>query len=152
MSEEYRVCRVCGASKPLSDYYKWRDFYKKDCKTCFINSRKEYDKVKSKEADHNPDRHRGYLLKSKYGLTAEDYDKLADQQSGKCAICKEEQFGIHPKTGNKMPLVVDHCHSTNGVRGLLCSNCNRGLGMFKDNYLFLQNAISYLLNYENRHH
>jgi hypothetical protein len=58
---------------------------------------------------------------------------MEEKQEGKCLICK--------KTGK---LVVDHCHSTKKVRGLLCNNCNVGLGAFKDNCEFLSDAVIYL--------
>lgn len=52
----------------------------------------------------------------------------------KCMICNTQT--------NK--IVIDHCHSKNKVRGVLCSNCNLGLGHFKDNVTNLANAIAYL--------
>lgn len=73
-------------------------------------------------------------LKHEYGLSEEDYNNLHVQQNNQCKIC-----GITPKK-----LVVDHCHTTGRVRGLLCHNCNTGLGQFKDNTQFLQLAIKYL--------
>lgn len=74
-------------------------------------------------------------LKSRYGITLEDYEEMYKKQKGKCAIC-----GI-----KKDKLNIDHCHNTRKVRGLLCGSCNRGLGLLKDNIEFLNNAIKYLL-------
>lgn len=72
-------------------------------------------------------------LRWKYGLTEEAYDQaLADQQYA-CAICKAETL-----------LVVDHNHGTNQVRGLLCNDCNYGLGRFKDDVGRLLRAADYL--------
>lgn len=51
-----------------------------------------------------------------------------------CAICKKK----------KLCMPVDHCHTTNQIRGILCPSCNMGLGMFKDNIVFLKTAIKYL--------
>lgn len=61
-------------------------------------------------------------LQRNYGLTLEQYDLLKEKQKSKCAIC-----------GLEKPLVIDHCHKTNKVRALLCSHCNRSLGVYEKN-------------------
>jgi hypothetical protein len=73
----------------------------------------------------------------KYGLSVEDYDTIQEAQGGVCAICK-----VRPQ--NSKHWHVDHCHRTGKVRGLLCGDCNRGLGSFKDSVISLQRAIGYL--------
>lgn len=73
------------------------------------------------------------MLKENYNITLEQYDFLRIQQGQKCLICSREQA-----------LVVDHCHKFGHVRGLLCSNCNSGLGMFGDNISCLEMAAAYL--------
>jgi hypothetical protein len=69
-----------------------------------------------------------------YGISLEQYQALATKQGGRCAICK---------TATKR-LVVDHDHKSNQVRGLLCAQCNVGLGMFKDSPAILSHAIAFL--------
>ena len=81
-------------------------------------------------------------LKRTYGITLSDYKDLLEAQDHKCSICGGEGFLMSDK--HKVKLVVDHCHSTGAVRGLLCHNCNRALGLLQDSRLFLQNAIYYL--------
>jgi hypothetical protein len=71
----------------------------------------------------------------RYGLTKEVFDVMIEKQEGACAICL-----VVPEKR----LHVDHCHTTNKVRGLLCSNCNMALGLFKDNTKTLERAIKYL--------
>ncbi len=85
----------------------------------------------------DPKRQRNAALKHRYGITQEQYECLLEAQSGRCAIC--EQLCL---TGRR--LSVDHSHETSEVRGLLCGNCNRGLGMFKDLPERLAKAIIYL--------
>jgi uncharacterized protein with PIN domain len=80
-------------------------------------------------------------LKRNYGITYTDYMVMHKEQNGKCSICNQEGFAMNP---NQVKLVVDHDHETGEVRGLLCHNCNRALGLFKDNVSFLQTAIKYL--------
>lgn len=75
----------------------------------------------------------------RYGLTAEDFNKMLADQEGACAIC-----GGPPTAPRR--LAVDHCHATNTVRGLLCDSCNRGLGQFKDDIVVMQKALDYLRN------
>lgn len=70
------------------------------------------------------------------GITVQDYWNMFYQQEGRCRIC----FGLN---GDKR-LVIDHDHDTDEVRGLLCTQCNTGLGMFFDNTNNLKHAIAYL--------
>ncbi len=78
------------------------------------------------------------LLKSRYGISNEEWKRMFDAQCGQCALC-----GIH-QSKTKKALHVDHCHKSNKVRGLLCSICNQALGMFKDDTVLMQRAIEYL--------
>ncbi len=80
----------------------------------------------------------------RYGITADEYDRMFDEQGGKCAICGDSELPIDPRTGKKYDLAIDHCHKTRCVRKLLCHHCNMGLGGFKDNPELLHAAISYL--------
>lgn len=75
-----------------------------------------------------------------YGMEPEDYDRLREAQNGVCAICGGTDARIDSFGG----LVIDHDHRTGKVRGLLCSNCNPGLGFFKDDPKVLRAAIAYL--------
>lgn len=85
-------------------------------------------------------RHRRNNIKQ-YGITESDYLKMFEDQKGVCLICSLPQLTKR--------LHIDHCHKKNKVRGLLCENCNRGLGMFKDSPEILKLAIEYLnKNYE----
>jgi len=77
-----------------------------------------------------------YDVEKKYGITAREYLRLFERQEGTCAICFEND--------GRRRLAVDHCHETGKVRGLLCVNCNTGLGKFRDNITMLQRAIYYL--------
>jgi hypothetical protein len=73
-----------------------------------------------------------------YGLTQEAFDALLFAQDGRCAICRSE------KPGGRGGFAVDHCHTAGHVRGLLCVNCNNGLGRFKDDPVRLLAAADYL--------
>lgn len=80
--------------------------------------------------------HKGDTLKKNYNITLADYERILEKQNGRCKICGK-------KPGKKM-LAVDHCHKTLKARGLLCSNCNVGLGQFKDDLSLLLKAAAYL--------
>ena len=86
---------------------------------------------------------RKYILKQNYGMSLDDYNTLFQEQGGKCAICGVHQLEL------KQTLSVDHDHSTGQIRGLLCGNCNRALGMMKDDPQRLRCAVSYLGRYAN---
>lgn len=74
-----------------------------------------------------------YRLKG-YGLSLEEYVDLFFACDGRCMICRVPG----------LPLGVDHDHSTGKVRGLLCLNCNAGLGMFLDSTTILESARTYI--------
>jgi hypothetical protein len=95
--------------------------------------------IQEKRGPERPERKRQYQRASRprlYGLTADDYQSLLAQQGSACAICQTE-----PSTE---PLVIDHCHQTGTVRGLLCRNCNVALGFMQDDPQLLLRAVSYL--------
>jgi len=81
----------------------------------------------------------------KYGLTLLEYDNMVKAQGGKCKICGDEKpgtlTGVWP---------VDHNHVTKRVRALLCSDCNAGLGLFRDDPGCLRKAAVYLETVEER--
>jgi hypothetical protein len=77
------------------------------------------------------------FLKVKYGISLEDYDAMLARQGGVCAACKN-------KKRRSERLCVDHCHVTGKVRGLLCRNCNFGLGLFRDDADLVEAAAAYL--------
>ena len=123
-----KVCTTCNELKPASDFKLEKDkratngiSQRSKCKVC------------------DEDRKYKAFIKRTYDFTFEQYEQMYDAQNGKCAIC-ESRIG-NSRTGR---LFVDHCHTTNKVRGLLCSNCNHGLGQFKDSPKLLQRAIEYL--------
>ena len=90
-----------------------------------------------------------YSLKSKYNIDTETYDMFAEMQEHTCAICEEYESRV-TATGEETPLCVDHDHAAEAekgimiVRGLLCSRCNTGLGMFRDRPDLLRAAADYL--------
>lgn len=78
---------------------------------------------------------RSYRVKRKYGLTKSGWQQLVQKQRGRCAICRKKP---------EKRLHVDHCHRTKKVRGLLCQQCNIGVGFFRDSPSLLRSAIKYL--------
>ena len=137
-------CKACLKIREAK-YYQGHKKEKKD----WEKKRREQDleafKKKSREAQaryrKNPNNtiHLRYL-KSRYGMTLEEYAELFDKQKGLCAICSTPPR--ETKRGNR--LHVDHSHETGKIRGLLCHLCNSLLGNAKDRTDTLKKAIDYL--------
>ena len=135
MTIKNKTCNKCGENKPTTEFHRnasSKDGYKSQCKVCAKAGKKVFY---SKEYHRNKD------LIWKYGITLEDYNEMLEEQDHCCAIC-----GIHEEHCNKK-LAVDHNHDTGKVRALLCHHCNTGLGYFKENIKFLNNAIQYVKDY-----
>jgi hypothetical protein len=100
-----------------------------------------------KNLERTPELRQKWHHFAKYKITPEQYQKLLEAQSGKCAICKRGEGGKELcKNGKWRYLAVDHSHQTGQVRGLLCSNCNTLLGLVEGNFELLLVMKSYLMD------
>jgi Recombination endonuclease VII len=81
----------------------------------------------------SPTSHRGRHLTKRYGIGEKDVERLIARQDGLCLICRKVA-----------PTAVDHDHVTGAVRGVLCGDCNTGMGQLRDNPWVLRRAIEYL--------
>lgn len=95
-------------------------------------------KWRAKNAAHFKRQQLGYYYEKKYGISQADYDAMFVAQKGRCAICKKHQRDL------KTRLAVDHCHTTNKVRKLLCSNCNSALGLVNEDIHIMKNMVKYI--------
>ena len=75
-----------------------------------------------------------------FRITHADYEEMLEKQDYRCAICKSN----NTKSNRTKRFAVDHDHETGQVRGLLCNNCNRGIGLLEDSITYLENATNYL--------
>ena len=120
-------CNVCFKEKGIDNFYTQsynKDLYIYTCKPCYsLKNKKDVNKK--------------YLtsIARKYGISIKDYLDMRKSQNDRCKICGGS---------DSRRLSIDHCHTTNEVRGLLCSACNKGLGYFKDNIEILIKAAEYL--------
>lgn len=111
---------------PLTEFFKFK--YSKDkltsrCCYCLSTNKQAYGSRKFKRSGFTgKDAQKNSDLKYNYGITLQEYNDLLQSQDGKCGICS--------KFPSNKRLAVDHNHITGEVRGLLCDNCNRGIGMF----------------------
>ena len=81
----------------------------------------------------------GHRLR-KFGLTAEDYERMLAAQDHRCATCGRADTGRR----DRERFAIDHCHTTGRIRGLLCNKCNTGIGLFCDDPDLLLKAAAYL--------
>ncbi|MEV6579128.1 endonuclease VII domain-containing protein [Streptomyces sp. NPDC051582] len=116
--EGYKHCLGCGEAKPQSEWHRnsaASDGLATRCKAC---------RAIGNRVGH---------LKRAYGITEAERDEMIAMQGGVCCICLTAP-AVH----------VDHCHETGRVRGVLCLNCNMGLGLLKENPDRIRRAIQYL--------
>ncbi len=171
-----KTCTKCNTNKEMTDFYfdKYKNRYASRCKPCRNEDRKQYpsilagsntnhyarnkEKVNANSREYyklnkeqiraqvredykkNKDKYRNWTLKKNFGIDLNEYREMFNRQNGCCLICNKHQSLLN-KT-----LSVDHCHSTGAIRGLLCDNCNHGIGKFKDSVELLIKAIDYLTN------
>jgi len=132
-----KLCRGCKTTKPRSDFgARPNGFSRSQCKACEVRNWKAWqaanpDKVKALNWQTN--------LRRWYGLTPEQYGQMLAAQGGQCAICK-----CSPDESTHGRLFVDHSAETGRIRGLLCGNCNSGIGYLRHDRSRLNAAIAYL--------
>jgi hypothetical protein len=117
--------------KPCIDSYRTERGYKLSSEA--MSRKRQRDRDAYKES---PDKWWEQNLIRKYGITAEQYAEMLEGQQGLCAIC------LRPP--GKKRLHVDHCHSSGRVRGLLCDDCNLGIGKLGDDAARVTSAAAYL--------
>ena len=137
-----KKCRKCNEVKDISHFFRnaqGRDGYNDACKECIAEERKvkramERAYLSALSADARKDAD----FRRRYGITLAAYDNLLAAQGGVCAICgrSPDEF--------KRAFAIDHDHKTGVIRGILCPDCNRGLGGFQDNPELLRRAASFL--------
>ena len=134
-----KKCTCCGETKPTTEFYKRKS--RRDgeglvstCKPCTIErSRTRYHS----NADDINDRRAART----YGTTVEHIQEMRKQANGICQCCG------NPGEGHYKRLVIDHCHATGKIRGLICQKCNTVLGLVKDRVEVLQNLQNFMETY-----
>lgn len=124
----HRRCPDCQTVKPLPEFPRnqsGRKGYGRYCKPCH--------NARGKASLDKRGGSREYHLRRRYGIGQTDFDEMLAAQQGRCAIC-----------GAPDPQHVDHDHRNGWVRGILCFNCNGGLGQFQDDPKLLAGAYTYL--------
>jgi hypothetical protein len=135
-------------SEHVGYYTEWMKRYNRDHREEYRAYREKNKKRISLRASEWHTKNRSRILEEKkkrsrmsnYGVSEQDYKVMLSQQDGACAICgKNKNYG-----GPGNCLQIDHCHDKGVVRGLLCSNCNTGLGKFGDDIEIMERAVKYL--------
>ncbi len=122
------------------------------CKKCGNTKRARYvkahpERVKAagqRYRTRHPEKFRGKDLQSRYGITLDQYIAILVSQNNVCAICRQPE--TMTLRGRLKRLAVDHCHTTDRVRGLLCHKCNLAVGQMDDSAVRLRAAAAYLEN------
>lgn len=136
-----RQCRTCLVRHPMGSFYltvsgKHR---RHKCKGCVeIERKSRVDQVLSdpESAAKYKAMRRWTRIKTRYGLTQTDFQAMMLNQNDQCVICTV--------SFDEQPPHIDHCHKTGKIRGLLCSQCNRGIGQLRDDPEVLLAAAAYL--------
>lgn len=115
MHSDNRICSKCGELKESHEFKSGRSW----CSACH----REYD--------------RWAQVKSRYGITRDDFEKMNNDQDGCCAICEKTNQ-------DNYRLQIDHDHKTGEVRGLLCSRCNKALQLILDSADIARRMVGYL--------
>ena len=150
-----KICSGCKKEKLLNEFKQYtsgnrKGKYYAKCKNCYILYSREYENrkyVKQRRRKRNKttkrrNYQRDYMLKRKYGISLDEYNKILKEQNGVCAICGQQERAMS-KHGVLNTLAVDHDHETGKVRGLLCYSCNVKLG-YLENIDFMLKAKLYL--------
>jgi hypothetical protein len=158
-------CTICGESKARDQYYAAKgmsDGLRSECKDCNRRLKREryaqdperYIQMVQRWQEKNPERLKEYrkqrnarpevkrrardaYYRRTHGISADDFDRMLAEQNGRCAICgraPEREAAMH----------VDHDHLDGHVRGLLCIDCNQGIGKLREDPSILLRAVVYL--------
>jgi hypothetical protein len=133
------LCADCQIKKPADAFgvdRHQKQGRKYSCKEC----------TNAKRRGRYHEENRRYHLKSKYGISPEQYESMLKNQSGLCAICRQvgEERSGGKRAKNSVRLYVDHDHVNRSVRGLLCHKCNAAIGLLYDDPSRIDRAADYV--------
>lgn len=141
---EEKTCPRCGETKPIDSFHRYKNGRPKSwCKPCqigYVAAKRATTPGWRKKTE--PLARKRYAIKSKFGISLEEYERMYHAQGGVCAICGRVESKV--LRGHPAMLSVDHCHQTGKVRALLCHACNVGLGLFRDSPEVLSKALEYI--------
>lgn len=132
-------CPRCRTEKPISAF-RFSPFNKDGYAGWCIDCERENLTLRRKNM---PNENRTAQKKTRYGVTEAIYLEMLKSQNGVCAICGKSETR-KASNGQIRPLSVDHCHTTQLIRGLLCDSCNNGIARFHDDPDLLIRAAEYL--------
>ena len=113
-------------SKKRSEVRQWR-----------TSNPSRYAEIREASYAKNGDRWKDLRMVRRYGITLAQFRVMLEDQAFKCKICDKS-------IADGGSAVVDHCHKTGAVRGLLCRKCNSGIGMLEDNPKVMRRAADYV--------
>ncbi len=147
---EEKMCSKCREVLPAGCFNKGPstpDGLQRMCRSCY----KIYDKERRlKKLVEDPDYDIDSSLRHRHGINLKTYYEMERQQGSKCAICATTDAGtLKSAHKSKGRFCVDHNHGTGKIRGLLCSNCNLGIGFLGDTLEGVEAAAAYLRKYNN---
>jgi hypothetical protein len=132
------LCKKCKTDKKDSLFFGERSGRKYS--TCYDCRKKKREEYVQENRDIVLRCTRNNNIKRRHGISLDDYLRLLSAQGNVCAICgKTLTFGraVH----------LDHCHLTGKKRGVLCFNCNTGIGHFNDSAELIYKAYQYLTHH-----
>lgn len=144
-----KICNQCKEPKKFQEFYKQKNGkfgLSGKCKSCcsengkrsYKNDPERFKKTTQRYFENNPGARQRTRIKYHYNLTMEEYQKLIEEHENKCAVCDK------PRSELKKELDIDHCHTTGKIRGLLCPNCNKALGLLNDDPSVIERLLNYI--------
>lgn len=158
-SDASRQCSECQEVKSLQHFSIGKHItksgavtasFRRECKVCEVTKKRNHrhanpqyyrEKGRIQVAKRTPEQKFKWMLSGQYGLTVEQYQAMIEAQNGVCAICREVPRHRSRTEGR---FLVDHCHTTGKVRGLLCHNCNVSIGLLKEDPVRIRALLAYV--------
>lgn len=141
------TCTKCGETKTIDYFHREakntnRHYRRSHCKSCDADKARRYVAQPGMK-EHKAELKRRNNRQKYYNFSPELFDERFEEQGQVCAICKS------PDAGGRGAFHADHDHQMMEPRGVLCHNCNVGLGNFQDNEETLTAAIEYVRKWNN---
>lgn len=142
-----KICATCKEEKPLNEFWTrskidLRPRY--SCKACHYLSTRTPNGLRYQHAYRRLPHVKWKQRERETGFSQTLFDDTLALQNGLCPICHRALLSLTPYRKGWSPLHADHDHATHKPRGILCQDCNTGLGWFRDNPALLRAAATYL--------